>query len=62
MQGTAKDVARRVIERLPEQVTLDEIMYELYVQQKIEAGLTAAEQGQVLSHKQVKSRLLHGEH
>ncbi|MEL7475720.1 MAG: hypothetical protein AAGJ55_05765 [Cyanobacteria bacterium J06555_12] len=61
MPGTAKDVARRVIERLPEQATLDDIMYELYVQQKIEAGLTAAEQGQVISHEQVKSRLLHGE-
>lgn len=61
MPGTAKDVARRVLERLPEQATLDDIMYELYVQQKIEAGLAAAEQGQVISHEQVKSRLLHGE-
>ncbi|WP_017324467.1 hypothetical protein [Synechococcus sp. PCC 7336] len=61
MQGTAKDVARRLIDRLPEQATLDDIMYELYIRQKIEAGLEAAEEGRTLSHEQVKQRLLNRE-
>lgn len=61
MQGTAKEIAKRLIDRLPEQATLDDIMYELYVRQKIEAGLAAAERGDVLSHEQVKQQLLNDE-
>lgn len=38
----AKDAARQIIDHLPEQATWDDIMCELYVKQKIEAGLKAA--------------------
>ena len=57
---TAKDVAKQVIEQLPDEVTLDDIIHELYVRQKIEACLGALEQGQVLSHEDVKRRVLNG--
>ena len=42
MMLTAKETAKQVIDRLPEQATWDDILYELYVKQKIEAGLAAA--------------------
>lgn len=56
--STAKDSARRVIEQLTDQATWDDIMYELYVKQKIETGLQAADAGRVLSHEEAKRRLL----
>jgi hypothetical protein len=37
--ATPKDAARQLIDHLPEQANWDDIMYELYVKQKIEAGL-----------------------
>lgn len=58
--STAKEAAKQVIDRLPEQATWDDIMYELYVKQKIEAGLTAATEGKTVSHKEAKRRLLDG--
>jgi predicted transcriptional regulator len=33
-------------------------MYELYVRQKIEAGIAAADAGRVIEHPEVKKRLL----
>lgn len=61
MQGTAKDVARQLIDQLPDEATLDDIMYELYVRQKIEAGLQAVEEGRTIPHDEVKRRLLNRE-
>ena len=54
----AKEAARQIIEHLPDQATWDDIMYELYVKQKIELGLKAANEGRTLSHEQAKRRLL----
>jgi predicted transcriptional regulator len=55
---SAKDAARQIIERLPEQVTWDDIMYELYVKQKIEEGLADIEAGRTVPHEAVKAELL----
>ena len=38
---TAKDAAREVIDRLPDQSTWHDLAYELYVNEKIEQGLAA---------------------
>ncbi|HED17481.1 MAG TPA: hypothetical protein ENI64_11790 [Gammaproteobacteria bacterium] len=54
----AKDAARQIIDHLPEQATWDDIMYELYVKQKIETGLKAADEGRTVSHQEAKKRLL----
>lgn len=56
MASKVKEVAARLIRDLPEQATWDDLMYEIYVRQKIEEGLQAAEQNQVLSHDEVKRR------
>ncbi len=55
---SAKDAARQIIDRLPEQATWEDIMYELYVKQKIEAGLKAVEEGRTIPHEEMKRRLL----
>ncbi len=58
--STVKETAKQVIDRLPEQATWDDILYELYVKQKIEAGLAAAAEGKTVAHEDAKRRLLDG--
>lgn len=55
---SAKEEARKLIEKLPDQATWDDIMYELYVKKKLALALDAADKGDVLSHEDVKKRLL----
>lgn len=55
---TVKEEARQVLEHLPENVSWDQLLYELYVRQKISAGIQAADDGRVISHEDVKKRFL----
>lgn len=54
----AKEEARKLIDKLPEQATWDDIMYKFYVRKKLETALKAAEEGRVVSHEEVKKRFL----
>jgi len=56
--ATPKEAARQLIDHLPEQASWDDIMYELYVKQKIEAGLRAVAEGRTIPHDEMKRRLL----
>lgn len=56
--ATPKEAARQLIDQLPDQATWDDIMYELYVKQKIEAGLKAVEEGRTIPHEEMRRRLL----
>ena len=53
-----KEEAKKLIDKLPDNATWDDIMYELYVKKKIAAGLKAAAEGKVVSHAEAKKRLL----
>jgi len=55
---TAKEDARQLIERLPDNATWDDLMYEFYVRQKIDVGIQAADEGRVVPHEEVKKRFL----
>jgi hypothetical protein len=55
--GIAKEEAKKIIDRLPDQATWDDIMYHLYVQKKIDKVLKAVEDGKFLSHKEAKMRI-----
>lgn len=52
-----KDEARRLIERLPEDATWDDLMHEIYVRQSIEAGLEDSRAGNLTSAEDVRARL-----
>ena len=56
--SSVKEAARSIVDNLPEQATWDDLMYELYVKQKIEAGLEAVAEGRTVPHEEVKARLL----
>jgi predicted transcriptional regulator len=55
---TAKKQALDMVKQLPEKATWDDIMYEIYVRKKIEAGVKAADEGRVLPHATVKKRFI----
>lgn len=51
-----KNEALRLVERLPEDVTWDELMHEIYVRQSIEAGLADSKAGKTVGVKAVRER------
>lgn len=53
-----KKQALEVIKKLPAKATWDDLMYEIYVRKKIEAGIRAADEGKVVPHEGVKKRFL----
>ena len=60
--STPKEAAKQLIDHLPEQASWDDIMYELYVKQKIEAGLKDVEAGRTVTHEEMKRRLFGKKH
>jgi predicted transcriptional regulator len=52
-----KQEALNTIDKLPEDVDMDEIMYRLYVIDKIRKGQQAIEDGQTLSHEEMKKEI-----
>jgi len=54
---TAKEQVQQLLSALPEDATLEDIQYHIYVRQKIEQGLADVEAGRVMSHTEVQQRL-----
>ncbi len=54
---TIKQKACEVISRMPEESTLEEIQYHLYVLECIERGERDIENGRTMGHDEVESRL-----
>lgn len=52
---TAKQAAKQIIDHVSDQATWDDIMYELYVKQKIEKGLSAVDEGRVISNEEQRN-------
>jgi predicted transcriptional regulator len=57
MNATAKQEAQRILDALPDDASLEQIQYHLYVVQKIEAGLRDAEEGRLVSQEEVERRI-----
>lgn len=56
-KSPVKSAAREAIESLSDDATWDEVIYRMYVRQKIEAGLADAEAGNLISTEEVRRRL-----
>lgn len=52
-----KQEIRKLLTRLPEDCSLEDIQYHLYVLQKIERGLKDAEEGRVYTQEEVEKRM-----
>ena len=55
--SAVKEEAKKLIDTLPEQATWDDVMYELYVKQKLQKALDEAAAGKVVSHDAAKQEL-----
>jgi predicted transcriptional regulator len=53
----AKQTVRALLDRLPDNCTLDDVQYHLYVLQSIERGRADAEAGRTMSHEDVAREL-----
>ena len=51
-----KEEAKRLLEKLPENVTWDDLMHEIYVRQSIEAGLADSRAGRVTEVTEVRAK------
>jgi predicted transcriptional regulator len=52
-----KAEAHRLVDALPDTASWDDLLYEIYVRQSIEAGLADAEAGRVVSHEEALARI-----
>ena len=55
-QQNVKEEARRLVDNLPEDVTWDDLMYQIYVRQNIEAGLADSEANRVVEVEEIRKR------
>jgi len=55
--NVTKEKLETLIKELPDTVGVDEVMYRLYLLQKIEAGEAAIKEKNILSHDEAMKRL-----
>ncbi len=55
--SSIKAEAVRLVEQLPDDATWDDLLYEIYVRQSIEAGLKDCREGRTLPVAEVRRRL-----
>jgi hypothetical protein len=51
-----KEEAKRLLDRLPDDLTWDQLMHEIYVRQSIEAGLDDSKAGKTVGVAEVRER------
>ncbi len=54
--SSIKEEVHRLADQLPDGATWDEVMYEIYVRQKIAAGEAAIAGGRTVPHDEVRKR------
>ena len=52
-----KPEARRLVDELPETASWDDLAYEVYVRQSIDAGLADANAGRLVNHDEALARI-----
>jgi predicted transcriptional regulator len=50
---TTKELLRKLLDRLPDDATIEDVQYQIYVLQKIRAGEEDLEAGRTVPHEQV---------
>jgi predicted transcriptional regulator len=52
-----KEEAIKIIQALPDDITLKDIRYHLHVHEKVQAGLLALEEGRVVSQEEAERKV-----
>ena len=54
---SAKEEVRELLDHLPEDASLEDIQYHIYVRQKVQKGLDALREGELISQAEVERRM-----
>ena len=54
---SVKEEARRLIDQLPDDATWEDVLYQMYVHQSIEAGLKDCQEGKTIPVAELRRRL-----
>jgi predicted transcriptional regulator len=54
---SAKELVLDLVQQMPEEATLSDILYELYVRHEIEEGMRDVDEGRIIPHEEVMKRL-----
>jgi predicted transcriptional regulator len=54
---TAKEEVQRILNSLPDDATLEDIQYQIYVRQAITAGVRDVTEGRVVTQEEVERRM-----
>ena len=52
-----KDIAKQIIDALPDEATMDDIIHALYIKIKFEHGESEIKEGKGIPHEEAKQRL-----
>ena len=57
MRAVVKEETIQLIEMMPDDCTVEDILYELYLKQKVDKGLQEIREGRVMEHEEVQQRI-----
>lgn len=55
--NTAKDEVRKLLDRLPDEVTLEDIQYQVYFLDEIARGTEEMNRGEIIPQEEVRRRM-----
>jgi predicted transcriptional regulator len=55
--GSAKEEVRKMLDKIPDNASFEDIQYHIYVREKVESGLRCVEEGRVVSQEEVEHRM-----
>jgi len=55
--STAKEEVRKILELIPDDSSFEDILYHIYVREKIERGLKDIEEGHILDQEEIERRM-----
>ena len=57
LMASAKEEIRQLLDQLPDDVSLEDVQYHIFVRQKVDRALEEVEQGKVLTQAEVEERM-----
>jgi len=55
--STAKEEIRKMLDKIPDDASLEDIQYHIYVRQKVEHGLKDVKDGRTISQEEIERRM-----
>ena len=57
--ATAKEEVRRLLESLPDDASLEDVQYSIFVRERIERARNEANDGKLIEQSEIESRMRH---